>query len=76
MPFLALTVAAAALSARSLNASVANLSEMSNARTTMARPRSEWERTINVVGLKRELCQDCRDNLWRVSTSPKRSEWL
>ncbi|KAF6219611.1 hypothetical protein HO133_004080 [Letharia lupina] len=62
MVFLALTAAAAALSAGSLSASVANPTGRRNARITRARQRFEWGNTIDVVGAKTGSYQCCRDN--------------
>lgn len=62
MVFLALTAAAAALSAGSLSASVANPTGRRNARITVARQRFEWGNTIDVVGAKTGSYQCCRDN--------------
>ncbi len=67
MPFVALTVAAAALRARSLNVSVANLIGRRYARTTKALQLFESSvegRAVNAIGQKRQSY-----HRW-VATSP------
>lgn len=72
MPFVALTVAAAALSARSPNASIASRTGSRNARITKGHQRFKWKDTTK-DGIT-PLRNRGRDSSWCVFASPNVSE--